>query len=128
MLAKKTHDKYRKNRKNSKCNKIPDLQSKEAKKGPEMSAKIAKVTRIFLATIGDKSVETLHLNRATSENKRIRTPPLSLHSKLGCLLFSIGSQNKGKTLHGGDGGGKLYFLLLKLIKRKKAQFWAKCLN
>ena len=34
-------------------NKIPDLQGKEAKKGPEMSAniaKIAKVTRIFLAS------------------------------------------------------------------------------
>ena len=31
-------------------------------------------------------------------------------------------------MHGGDGGGKLYFLLLKSIKRKKAQFWAKCLN
>ena len=44
------------------------------------------------------------------------------------ILFSIGSQNKGTTLHRGDGGGKLYFLLLKLIKRKKAQFWAKCLN
>ena len=34
----------------------------------------------------------------------------------------------GTVLHGGDGGGKQYFLLLKLIKRKKAQFWAKCLN
>ena len=32
----------------------------------------------------------------------------------------------GTTLHGGDGGGKLYFLLLKLIKRKKAQFWVAC--
>ena len=31
-------------------------------------------------------------------------------------------------MHGGDGGGKLYLLLLKLIKLKKAQFWAKCLN
>ena len=31
-------------------------------------------------------------------------------------------------MHGGDGGGKLYFLLLKFIKRKKAHFWAKCLN
>ena len=78
MLAKNTHDKYRKNRKNSKCNKIPDLESKEAKKGPEMSAKIAKiakVTRNFLATIGDKSIETLHLS--------------PLHSKLGCLLFLL---------------------------------------
>ena len=49
MLAENTHDKYRKN---NKCIKIPDLQRKEAEKGPEMSAniaKIAKVTRIFLA-------------------------------------------------------------------------------
>ena len=43
------------------------------------------------ATIGDKIVETLYLNRVTSENKRIRTLPCPLHSKLGCLLFSIGS-------------------------------------
>ena len=53
MLAKNTHDIYRKYRKNTTCNKIPDLQRKEAKKGPEMSAniaKIAKVTRIFLAS------------------------------------------------------------------------------
>ena len=58
MLAKNTHDKYRKYRKNTKCNKIPDLQRKEAKKGPEMSpniAKIAKLTKIFLATIPDKT-------------------------------------------------------------------------
>ena len=77
MLAKNTHDKYRKN---NKFNKILDLEKEETKKGPEMSAniaKIAKVTRIFLATIGDKSIETLHLS--------------PLHSKLGCLLFSISS-------------------------------------
>ena len=30
-----------------------------------------------LATIGDKIVEPFYLNRVTSENKRIRTPPLS---------------------------------------------------
>ena len=30
----------------------------------------------------------------------------TLHSKLGCLLFSIGSSNSDTTLHGGDGGGK----------------------
>ena len=39
--------------KKKKCNKIPDLETKEAKKGPEMSpniTKIAKVTRIFLAS------------------------------------------------------------------------------
>ena len=49
MLAKNTRDKYRKNKKS---NKNQDLETEKAKKGPEMSpsiAKIAKVTRIFLA-------------------------------------------------------------------------------
>ena len=53
LLAKNTHDKYRKNRKNNKCNKILDVESKKAKKGPQMSAniaKIAKVRRIFPAS------------------------------------------------------------------------------
>ena len=39
--------------KNNKFNKILDLEKEETKKGPEMSAniaKIAKVTRIFLAS------------------------------------------------------------------------------
>ena len=44
MQAKITYDKYRKN---NNSNKNQDLESKEAKKGPEMSANIAKVTRIF---------------------------------------------------------------------------------
>ena len=35
---------------NNKSNKILDLERKEAKKGLEMSAKIAKVTRIFHAS------------------------------------------------------------------------------
>ena len=35
--------------------------------------------------------------------------PCPLHSKLGCLLFSIGSLNIGTTLRGGDGGGKAIF-------------------
>ena len=56
-------------------------------------------------------------NTVTSENKRIHTPPL--HSKLGCLLFSIGSSNGGTKLHGGDGGGKAFFPLLKSVKRQK---------
>ena len=50
MLAKNTRDKYRKNRKNNTSNKNQDLEKKEAKKDPEMSANIAKVTRIFLAS------------------------------------------------------------------------------
>ena len=53
MLAKNARQKYRKNRKNNKSNKIQDLENEEAKRGLEMSAnvlKIAKVTRIFLAS------------------------------------------------------------------------------
>ena len=48
-LCQKITKKYRKNRKNNKSSKNQDLEKKEAKKGPEMSANIAKVTRIFLA-------------------------------------------------------------------------------
>ena len=51
MLAENTHDKYRKYSTNNKCTKIADLERKEAEKGPEMSAKIAKATRIFLASL-----------------------------------------------------------------------------
>ena len=82
----------------------------------------------MIATIGHKIVETLYSNRVTSENKRIHTPPMSLHSKLECLLFSIGRLNSGTTLHRGDGEEKLYFHILKSVKRKKGQFRAKCLN
>ena len=49
-LCEKITNKYRKN---NKFNKILDLEKEETKKGPEMSAniaKIAKVTRIFLAS------------------------------------------------------------------------------
>ena len=49
-LCQKITYKYRKN---NKFNKILDLEKEETKKGPEMSAniaKIAKVTRIFLAS------------------------------------------------------------------------------
>ena len=50
-LRQKITNKYRKN---NKFNKILDLEKEETKKGPEMSAniaKIAKVTRIFLASL-----------------------------------------------------------------------------
>ena len=72
------------------------------------------------ATIGDKIVETLYSSRVTSENKRIITPlPPPLHLKLGCLLFYIGSPKSGTTLHGGDGGEKVYFSLFKSVRRQK---------
>ena len=42
------------------------------------------------------------------EQKKPNPFPLSppLHSKLGCLLFSVGSLNRGTTLCGSDGRGK----------------------
>ena len=48
--SKNTPYKYCKNRKNNKLNKIHDFGKEEAKRDPEMSAKIAKVTRIFHAS------------------------------------------------------------------------------
>ena len=52
-LCQKITNKYGKNRKNNKSNKNRDFEKKEAKKDPEMSANIAKIaniTRIFLAS------------------------------------------------------------------------------
>jgi len=76
------------------------------------------------ATIGDKIVETLYSNRVTSENKRINTPPPPLHSKLGCLLFSISSSNSGTTLHGGDGGEEALFFPFEVGKTSEGRFSA----
>ena len=52
-LCQKITNKYGKNRKNNKSNKNQDFEKKGAKKDPEMSANIAKIaniTRIFLAS------------------------------------------------------------------------------
>ena len=57
-----------------------------------------------IANVGEKIVKTLFSNRVTSENKRIHTLPCPLHSKLGCLMLSIASSNRGTTLNGGDEG------------------------
>ena len=37
---------------------------------------------------------SIRVQRVTTESKRIHTPPPPLHSKLWCLLFSIGSLGK----------------------------------
>ena len=50
LLAKNLRYQYDKNRKDNESNEIQDLEKEEAKKGLEMSAKIAKGTRIFLAS------------------------------------------------------------------------------
>ena len=52
-LCQKITNKNRKNRKNNTSDKNQDLEKKTPKKGPEMSANIAKIaniTRIFLAS------------------------------------------------------------------------------
>ena len=102
---------------------LDEKSKKEEKKERKKNACVMYsifITTVTLngTTIGDKLVETLYSNRVTSHKKEI-TP---LHSKLGCLLFSTGSSNSGTTLHGGDGEGKLYYTLLKSVKRQKAPF------
>ena len=47
---------------------------------------VTKVLSSYRSTIGDKIVETLYFNRVTSENKRIRTPPLSPPFKVGVFV------------------------------------------
>ena len=47
---------------------------------------LANLSESNQPTIGDKIVETLYLNRVTSENKRIRTPPLSPPFKVGVFV------------------------------------------
>ena len=75
----------------------------------------------FVATIGEKIVETLFLNRVISENKRIRTPPLSPPFKVGVFVVFYRQLEQGhNTLHRGDGGGKLYFLLFEVNKTLKS--------
>ena len=79
-------------------------------------------------TIGDKIVETLYSNRVTQEKKESASLPCPLHSKLGCFRFLQVARTSAQHCMEGEGEKKLYFSLLKLVKRKKAQFWAKCLN
>ena len=56
--------------------------------GARISALPTKGGTKYELPIGDKIVETLFLNRVTSENKRIRTPPLSPPFKVGvCVVF-----------------------------------------
>ena len=61
MLAKNTHDKYRKYPKNNKCNKIPDLERKEAERFQLAKnilvtfAIFADISGFFLASFVSKS-------------------------------------------------------------------------
>ena len=52
----------------------------------------------FVATIGDKIVETLFLNRVISENKRIRTPPLSPSFKVGVFVVFYAARTRAQHI------------------------------
>ena len=86
----------------------------------------SKQSRVFKnwsiwVAIGNKTFETLYSNSVTSETKTIHPPPLppplSPIQSRGILLFSTGSLHSSITLRGGDGGGNLYCILSKSIKR-----------
>ena len=51
-------------------------------------------------TIGDKIVETLYGNRVNRDQRTKESAPLPcpVHSKLGCLLFSIGSSTRRRKI------------------------------
>ena len=80
------------------------------------------------ATIGDKIVEIVLKQGNFREQKNVHPFPVPSIQSWGCLLFSTDSSNIGTTLHGGMGQEQLYFLLLKSVKHKKAQFRVKCLH
>ena len=84
VVAKNTDDKNGKNRKNNKCHKIQNLEREEAKKGLEISAnvaKIAKVTRIFLArkkNTDDKYRKNNRCNKIQNLEREEATTPKQL--------------------------------------------------
>ena len=93
-----------------------------------LSTDLVITNRDYKTAIGDKIVETLYSNRVTTQITKESRPPSPLHSKLGCLFFSIGSSNCGITLHGGDEGGKALFPPLEVSKVSESHSRAKCLN
>ena len=74
----------------------------------ESSAKSENFSR-GQATIGDKIVETLFLNRVISENKRIRTPPLSPPFKVGVFVVFYRQLEQGHNIARRGWGRKAIF-------------------
>ena len=68
-------------------------------------------------TIGDKIGETLSSNWVTLRTKQFTPLCPPLHSKLRCLLFSIGISNSSRKLHGGGREGKVLFSFFKYTKQ-----------
>ena len=64
---------------------------------------------IDIPTIGDKIVETFFLNRVISENKRIRTPPLSPPFKVGVFVVFYRQLEQGHNIAQSGWGRKAIF-------------------
>ena len=59
--------------------------------------------------IGDKIVETLFLNKVISQNKRIRTPPLSPPFKVGVFVVFYRQLDQGHNIARRGWGRKAIF-------------------
>ena len=59
--------------------------------------------------IGDKIVETLFLNKVISQNKRIRTPPLSPPFKVGVFVVFYWQLDQGHNIARRGWGRKAIF-------------------
>ena len=85
-------------------------------------------------TIGDKIVETLYLNRVVSENKGIRTPPLSPPLKVGVFVVFYRQLEQGYNIARRGWGRKAIFRPLEDVKKPSfgrsvsTHFVADCLN
>ena len=62
-----------------------------------------------IPTIGDKILETLFFNRVISENKRIRTPPLSPPFKVGVFVVFYRQLEQGHNIARRGWGRKAIF-------------------
>ena len=71
-------------------------------------------------SIGDKIVETLYLNRVTSENKRIRTPPLSPPFKVGVFVVFYRQLEQGHNIARRGWGRKVIFPPFEVHKTEKS--------
>ena len=80
------------------------------------------VASYLVARIGDKI-------GVTSENKTIHTPSLSspFNVEVSVVFLQVARTATQHCMEG-TGEGKLYFPLLKSIKRQKGPLGAKCLN
>ena len=70
----------------------------------------------IMSSIGDKIVGTLYLNRVVSENKGIRTPPLSPPCKVGVFVVFYRQLEQGHNIAWRGWGRKAIFPPFKVNK------------